>query len=500
MALGDALLLPEDDLTLAAVLKSPLFGLNEEELFELAHGRGEATLFQRLTEMRDAKAAFAEAHERFRALLAEVDLLPPFEFYARLLGDDLGKKRFLARLGQAAVEPIEAFLAQALAYEQGHPPSLQGFLHWLRADSTELVRDPDRPKDEVRVLTVHGAKGLEAPIVFLADTTTIPQFQDKLLWRRSDGLPLWRGASNGRDPVTEMAYRDARQRQLQEQRRLLYVAMTRARDRLIVTGWHKQGGETTWYDLIGRGMGRLPEVATEAGSRRFSTSPTLQQELPLDQPSTPPVQEEQPSPVWLDRPPPAASAPMSALRPSHDEPAAASPSAAADAARYQRGRLIHSLLQSLPDTPLEDRDRAMVRYLARSSFALSDEQQAEIAAEARRVLSTSEFAEVFGPGSRAEVPLVGTIAGQVAAGQVDRLAVSAQEVLVVDYKTEREPPASTADVPPVYWRQMAVYRALLQQIYPGRTVRCALLWTHWPRLMALDAACLDRHVAQLRAS
>ena len=126
-------------------------------------------------------------------------IAPPFEFYARLLGEGGGRRRLLARLGPAAAEPIEAFLAQALAFEQSHPPSMQAFLHWLRADSTELIRDPDRPRDEVRVLTCHGAKGLEAPIVFIADATFVPSTRDRLLWTEPEALPIWRVAGDLQD-------------------------------------------------------------------------------------------------------------------------------------------------------------------------------------------------------------------------------------------------------------------------------------------------------------
>ena len=266
IALGDALLLPEDDLTLAAVLKSPLFGLDEEELFALAHGRGEATLYERLRELRHARPRFAAAYERFAELLRQADFAPPYEFYARLLGAGGGRERLLARLGPAAAEPIEAFLAQALAFERAHPPSLQAFLHWLRADSTELIRDPDRPRDEVRVLTCHGAKGLEAPIVFIADAGFAPTTRDRLLWTEPGGLPLWRVRSELRDGQSEAADQRGLRAQQQEHRRLLYVALTRARERLIVCGWERKGsgGEPCWYDLITAGMERLGALRAPA--------------------------------------------------------------------------------------------------------------------------------------------------------------------------------------------------------------------------------------------
>jgi ATP-dependent helicase/nuclease subunit A len=500
MALGDALLLPEDDLTLAAVLRSPLFGLSEEELFELAHERGAATLIERLRTLRAAGASFGRAWERFSELLARADFAPPYEFYARLLGPGGGRRRLLERLGPAAAEPIEAFLAQALAYEQGHPPSLQGFLHWLRADTTELIRDPDRPRDEVRVLTCHGAKGLEAPIVFIADASFVPDFKDRLLWLEPQGLPLWRTGAKHRDAVSDAAYAGAREAQLQEQRRLLYVALTRAKEHLIVAGWQRKNQSgTSWYDLVVAGMERL-------GARRapISLAPELtgaslcygnlpargvaQLDLPLA-----PGTAEAPPPAWLRQAAPSeapGAAPLSPSRALEDDTPAPSPLLGAAAGRFRRGRLIHRLLQSLPERPPEERGALLARYLAEPAHGLAGPEQAEIMAEVMAVLALPELAPLFGPGSRAEVPLAGMVAGQAVFGQVDRLAVTPEAVLLLDYKTNRVPPTTAAEVPRAYLRQMAAYSALLEAIWPDRPVCPALLWTEGPRLMALDDAIL----------
>ncbi|MGH6900996.1 MAG: UvrD-helicase domain-containing protein, partial [Geminicoccaceae bacterium] len=308
VALGDALLLPEDDLSLAAVLRSPLFGLSEDALFELAYDRAGATLYERLRAARD-RAPFAEAHARLAELLAQVDFLPPFEFYVRLLGQGGGRKRLLARLGPAAEEPIEAFLAQALAFEQSHPPSMQAFLHWLRADTTELIRDPDQPRDEVRVLTCHGAKGLEAPIVFIADAVFVPTTRDRLLWTEPEGLPLWRVAGDLQDPASKAAEQRALLAQQQEHRRLLYVALTRSKEHLIVAGWQRRNQSgSTWYDWINAGMARLgaervPSPALNGDVLRYGNHRICgpaQLGLPIPEQGA-----RAPEPPWLSRPAPA---------------------------------------------------------------------------------------------------------------------------------------------------------------------------------------------------
>ncbi|HVH80057.1 MAG TPA: double-strand break repair helicase AddA, partial [Stellaceae bacterium] len=233
IALGQFLLLPEDDLTLAIVLKGPLFGISEEQLFALAYDRGRRSLWSRLLSLGPSDLLLSRAVETLRGLLARADYAPPYELYADILGAGGGRRAMLERLGPEAEDPIEEFIAHALTYEREHVPSLQGFLHWLVAGDIEVKRDlAEQQRDEVRIMTVHGAKGLEAPIVFVPDTMQLPDQRGQLLWTEEDRLPLWRphrdfGSSH------YVAERQAqRRRDLQEYRRLLYVALTRAQDRL----------------------------------------------------------------------------------------------------------------------------------------------------------------------------------------------------------------------------------------------------------------------------
>ncbi len=520
MALGDALLLPEDDLTVATMLKSPLFGINEQLLFKLAHERGDRPLWRRLGDLRDVHPDIADADDRFRALLARVDYTPPFEFFSRFLaeGAPSGRRRLLGRLGPAAVLPIEAFLAQAIAYERANPPSMQGFLHWLRADSDAIKRDPNEGGDEVRILTVHGSKGLEAPIVFLADTTYAKTMQrERLLWR-DDGLPLWNVGKKKQDERSRELYALQETRMQEEHRRLLYVAMTRAEERLIVAGCARKGTKavaqkqvdmegmpSTWYDMIRAGLERLPGRAATTvtlpggvvgailsfGDVDVSLETARQTTLPLPLEGA----RQAPLPEWLAaavrgevKPPPL----QPSVDPLSDDPPVASPLSDDQQRRFGRGLLVHKLLQILPDLPPAARPSAMRRFLEKPGLGLEAAMRDAILVEVSAILDNSAFTGLFGPASRAEVPLVGMIDGRQVSGQVDRLAVLDGEVMVVDYKTNRPPPRELADVSAAYGRQMAVYRGLLRQIYPDLQVRCALLWTEGPRLMMLDDAWLDR--------
>ncbi len=256
VALGQFLLLPEDDLTLAGLLKSPLYGLDEAALFSLAHGRGDRRLWDELRRRADEDPLLRLAADELSALLARADFVAPYELFADVLAARGGRRAALSRLGPEAADPIDEFLALALAYERTHIPSLQGFLHWLATGEVEIKRDLDqRGRDEVRVLTVHGAKGLQAPIVFLPDTLQTPAQTSRLHWTE-DGLPLWSPRKDFDAPAAQAARQIALRCRDEEYRRLLYVAMTRAEDRLYVCGWQTRRAAPpgNWYELIAPGL------------------------------------------------------------------------------------------------------------------------------------------------------------------------------------------------------------------------------------------------------
>jgi ATP-dependent helicase/nuclease subunit A len=511
IALGRFLLLPEDDLTLATVLKGPLFGLSEDELFLLAYDRGNQRLWGRLRRLAREYPAMRQAADRLSELLARADFVPPFELYAEILGAGGGRRAMLERLGPEAAEPIEEFLALALAYEREHVPSLQGFLHWLAAGAIEVKRDfAERQRDEVRILTVHGAKGLEAPVVFLPDTLQLPDRDQALLWSETETLPLWCPRKELAAPFYTTEKTVFRQRQLQEYRRLLYVALTRAQDRLYVCGWETRrpvNEPTTWHALCRAGWHGL---ATPFG---FDTRRLIGERegwhgealcLTAAQTAAPtrdrlPDGVRQPGglPRWAVTPPPPEPdppRPLLASRPSGPEPATLSPLAIAGRDRFKRGLLVHRLLQSLPELPAGDREAAARGFLALPVHGLAAEEAEELCRETLAVLGDPAFAELWGPDAQAEVPVVGLLGGHALSGQIDRLVVTQERVLIVDYKTLRPPPANEDDVPALYLRQLATYRAALARIYPGRAVECALLWTEAPRLMPISPARLARHL------
>ena len=523
MALARFALLPEDDLTLAALLKSPLLArdderpFGEEDLFALAAGRRES-----LWEALEAKVRSGEPYAGALASLGrwrdEGESVRPFEFFARILGPGRGRLRLASRLGAEVNDPIDEFLRLALDYEREHAPTLEGFVAWTSAAEAEVKRDMDHGTDEVRIMTVHGAKGLEANIVVLPDTCSVPDGrQDPAILFLSDGtapnrdLPLWRIRKDFETAAVAGLRQRQRDRQREEYNRLLYVAMTRARDRLYVCGWHGRRGpdDGCWYDLIHDALAPAAQALQGADGKTLCWRlEGCDAPAPAEDsvPDAPPAAVREP-PAWACRKAPPEADPVHFLAPSRlaardeeagaaapaEEPAVTSPLAAERDLRFRRGNLVHRLLQLLPPLAPAERPPAARRFLARPAHRLPEDEQAAICAEVMAVLDHPAFAPLFAPGSLAEVPLIGRLrigadgAEVGIAGQVDRLAVTEREVLIVDYKTNRPAPQSLDGVPPPYLRQIAAYRVALQALYPDKRVRTLLLWTDGPALMEVPA-------------
>lgn len=511
LALIDVLLLPEDDLQLAALLKSPLCGVSETELCDLARARTQP-LWWRLLEHRGQDTAPGRAAEWLADLADRADLATPHSILAEVLGEHGGRARILARLGPDAADPLDEVLNAALSYESRHPPSLQGFVHWLRRGGAEVKREAESGADAVRLMTAHGSKGLQAPIVILPDVGS-GRGEKPVRWDEAEPpLPYW-APRNRKDffaPAwTTLMEADNAAREAEENR-LLYVALTRAEDRLLVCAWGepKPG---SWYDLVAQGFARLegaeempfapeefgaPPMASFAGPLRRLASAQAAPPRAESEPEHP--GEEGPLPEWIHRPAAPESEALtlspSAL-PGEEETPTAAPHGRADPTgeRFRRGRLIHALLQHLPDYPVAERAAVAERFLGRTGHGLGEQDRAETLAEVLRLLDEPALRDAFGPGSLAEAPLAGRVNGLPLAGQVDRMLITPERVLVLDYKTNRPPPERVEDVPGLYLRQMASYRALLRQVFPGRAVECWLLWTWSARIMQLPGAVLDRY-------
>lgn len=530
VALGRFLLLAEDDLSLANVLKSPLFDLDDDDLLTIAREEPEklrpGTLWQMLVKRSDDDEKWLKIRKTLEVWRDRADFMPPHEFYARLLSVDGGRQGFRARLGVEVDDVLDEFLALTMAFEQTGTPGMEGFLAWLAAAPTEIKRELTNTKGMVRIMTVHGSKGLEARHVILVDPGGAPVSarHDPAFLKRPVGAdPLaapalvWMPVKDDRTAWHGDALGVIRDAQEEEYRRLLYVALTRAEDSLVVCGWAPKTGahERCWHALVSLALcPSAEEIRDSSGtliSFRWQRTAGEGSEGPAAGPAAgdTPVAETGQAPEWLMQPvtplprkrrlQPSKAFEDMELKEGPQQPLAETGLKAVsqpDSWPLERGRLMHRMLEVLPDVPVPDRQAAAERFvdaaLAEPFMSFRD----TLLAEAAGVMEHPEFAPLFAKGARTEVPIVGNVKTEsgeeiAVSGQIDRLVVTQDRVLIVDYKTNLRPPPTKAEVPADYLAQLAVYRALLQKIYPDREVAAGLLWTVIPALQILPGKLLD---------
>ena len=494
---------PEDDLSLASLLVSPLIGWTQDELMAAAP-RDSGSLWRHLQ-----KREPAERLAPLTALLNRADFATPYQLLEELLSGPRvdgqgGRRKLLERLGAEARDPIEELLNAALTFESTTTPSLQRFLDWFDRGDVEIVRDPSAPLDAVRVMTAHGAKGLQAPLVILADACVDPTQAPRSVvqWRydvEKPPVPVFRPRKEERGGPLDAALAAVEQRELEEHWRLFYVAATRAEEQLVIAGSLGPRAKgvppaASWYAVAARAMADLG-VADDAGERVFTgvaaTKPVAKRDREIVVES-PPVA----LPDWARRPAPVEARPPRPLAPSSigDDVVPDPPPTPAMRVAAERGRLVHALFERLPGVSPDVRGAAADRWLRETGGVADTGERADIVDSVTRVLDDPRLADLFGPESLAEAPVTAVIAdGVVVSGTVDRLLVTPDRVRVVDFKTSRRAPGALGEVPDYHLRQMAAYRAALGVIFPGRAMEAALLYTAGPVLFDLPADLLDRH-------
>lgn len=471
---------PEDDLSLAAVLRSPLCGWSEARLYALAQPR-KGYLWQ---EMRQRAAEFAETHDMLSDLRGQADFLRPFDLIERALTRHDGRRRLLARLGAEAEDGIDELLSQALQYEQTEVPSLTGFLTWLSTDEVEVKRQMDSEGQRIRVMTVHGAKGLEAPVVILPDTCD-RKIQDRDEVIEVSGRPVWRTPADTSPAAITLAQAERRARVQAENLRLLYVALTRARVWLIVCGAGEVKTEGAWWKLVEQGVTAAGAEALDGGRLRhaFGDWPAAAARVEV-------VEAAVTLPDWAGR---AAAEPARAARLLSPSDLGGAKAIAGDGLDEEtakaRGTALHLLLEHLPDAD----DPAAVAAALVPDAAL----RAELLAEARGVIAAHPA--LFGP-ALTEVEVTADLPQGRMLGMIDRLLIGADRVLAVDYKSNRVVPERAGDVPEGILRQMGAYHEALTQLHAGKRVEVAILWTRDASLMLLDPEMLRAALARATTS
>ncbi len=500
-------LLPQDNLTLATLLKSPLIGWDDTQLMHFILDHPDApSLWHTL------KTHSPEIHAYLLDLHSLILTHRPFDGVSFILNTPCpadpqgsGLHAFIKRLGTDAIDPLQELLNTSIDAESNKGISIQAFVHDLKKETQEIKREMDDGSNAIRIMTIHGSKGLQAPIVFLPDTIRTAQSRDnalqagsKLLWPRRSSLsmPFWAPRS------APSLFKDAKKRALErddcEYQRLLYVALTRARDELYISGYtpteKRSYLEDSWYCTIKSAM----EGAQDTGVRAPCILVSQDGTITLSNPQTQPTDNEKqpqtalsfaPLPPWSQTHPKAEPSPLRPLQPSRPSGEVKSMSPLASHishARFKRGTIIHTLLEFLPDCPEAARKSATEQYLSHTGHGLSQESQSEITQEILKILNDPVFAPVFGKNSRAEVSISGQIGDNtIVNGQIDRLIITDTEIFIVDYKTNRPPPTDPKDIPAQYQKQMQAYKDVLTQIYPTHTIRTALLWTNRPVLMEI---------------
>lgn len=491
---------PDDDLSLAALLVSPLIGWSQDDLLAAAVPR--ATGLWRHLRAHQSDARLAPLAD----LLARADFLTPHQLLEHLLSGPLeGRRKLVRRLGQEANDPIDELLAAALDFETRATPSLQAFLDWFDRGEVEITRDAAAPAGAVRVLTAHGAKGLQAPLVILADACIDPTRTPRRLtdWtpdRFDEPIPIFAPSGDERGGPLDAVIAAQAQRELEEHWRLFYVAATRAEQQLVITGALGPRAKgvpppLSWYSAADRAFAALG-LAGE-GERVFRGAPPAEDE-PARKPraaSTPPPPPAA-LPDWVRAPAPVEARPPRPLAPSSlgadlvsDPPPAPVLRAAAE-----RGRLMHALFERLPALPLERRARAADQWLAGAGGVGDAALRAALAGDVLAIIGDPRFAALFAPEALAEAPIAAVLAdGIVVSGTVDRLLIEPGRVRVIDFKTGRRAPATIDEIAPYHLRQIAAYAAALAVIFPDRAIETALLYTAGPALFPISAELLAAH-------
>ncbi|WP_273717437.1 MULTISPECIES: double-strand break repair helicase AddA [Bartonella] len=532
MALGRFVLQPQDDLSLACVLKSPIFAFSEKELYQLATHRT-GSLWQSLCTHASSQVSFKDAFEKLNYYRTLVDKIPVFEFYSHILNNDKGRQKILARLGSEANDVLDAFMDYTLAIQKTGLPGLQAFLETLTASEPEIKREFEQNNEEIRIMTVHAAKGLEAAIVFLVDPGSAiwhPQHAPHLLKVPLDDAQgygqhafIWRPNEKFNTKLSKKAILHLKERAEEEYRRLLYVGMTRAEDRLFVCGYNgKKTLSDTWLQLVKKAL--VPHAVTIKGPAEdiaawrycitsSSSASIINQEVPCAESQALP-----PLPSFFSH-----KVPVEPVLPKPLKPSVASLSIEADTELssspkqlftspvlgetntnrvffIEYGHIIHRLLQHLPDCPPQKRPDYARNYLNLKASHWEESQREDALRHVWKILDHVYLTPLFSEHSRAEVPLMGIVKirgkEQAVSGQIDRLYITKNSIIFADFKTGI-PPENEAAIAPHHWLQMALYRKLLQAIHPDKDIQALLIYSKEAKIFKLPPEKLEAFLDEI---
>ena len=514
-ALARFCLLPQDDLNFAGLLKSSLLSqdngqpITDDDLLLITEqAKKQSSLWQTIQQLVDDKAPYKNAVELLKKWQSHSQILLPFEFFSSVLNTDNTSQKIFTRLGEEANEPIDAFLLMAQDYEKNNVTTLQGFLSWLERGDSEIKREMEQEAGEVRIMTIHGAKGLEADIVIMPDTYDVPDTsKTPAILKITDNTAMWKLQTVFTTNLTDKLKQQCLCEAQEEHNRLLYVAMTRACERLYIGAAqsNKNLQDNSWYSLISK------VVCSDENQRQddifgnvWRIDETVRGNTQDNTKKSPPILEALPLPYWVSTKPKLQKSARKWLAPSRianadDEHLEIHlpPFSQSNENQFLRGNLIHKLLEYLPGISTDKRPIAQA-YLNKHGRGLSSQERDDTLNEVMGLLEDPTFQDVFSTQGLSEVPIVANITlptsgldggdlgdteNYVLNGQIDRLLIDDERILIIDYKTNRPPPRTTQQINPQYIRQLATYKLALRQLYPDHLIKAALLWTHTATLM-----------------
>mgnify|MGYP002856984330 CR=1 FL=1 len=480
ISLSNFLLLPDDDLSLAEVLKSPIFGLSDDDLFDLCYKR-ESSLFVSILK----NSQYAQIADQLKTLLNMTGFVRPFELFSYILIKMNARKNFISRMGREVDDVLDEFLNLAITFEQTHTPSLESFVAWIGQDEVIIKKEMEQgDSDTVKIMTVHGSKGLQAPIVILADTTKVKNKAMKIDFLWKDSLLYFPMNANSYDNVCKSIKETNLDADFDEYRRLLYVALTRAEDRLYIAGFSKKKvNDESWYNLLSTHL--KSNIPLPPEDKRIVYN--IEQEKNVDA-----IQEQRQPELHLSSfenlltPAPIENPLAKPYAPSRDESdevdIVASP-LKENGDFYRRGTIIHKLLQYIATISINKRQQAAETFLKTQLPHATIKDINRIVNEVFKLYQT--YPDIFGANSKAEVPIIGEIDGKIVSAKIDRLVINNEKVIIVDYKTNRPAASCLEEVPEVYLHQLNTYKALLKKIYPHKMIETYILWTNTCNMMKL---------------
>jgi ATP-dependent helicase/nuclease subunit A len=492
IALGNFILFPEDNLNLANIIKSPIIGLNEDDLFNLC-AQNKISLWQTIKQ----NPQYKKTKDYLEEIIEKSKLLTPYELFVYILDIKNGRDKIINRFTETAHDLLNEFLNLLKAFEKNHIPSLNNFMNYLKIAPITIKRDMEQTLNEVRVMTTHGAKGLQAPIIFLPDSyhsnIDVTTNKNKIYWLKDLNnnyeLPFWNGEQENNNEFILKLKEEWTKECKNEYLRLLYVALTRAENELYICGWCLTNPyKGNWYNLIldiaaKSGIEKKFDFESESSGYIIGEDDEFASDLHKQESEYLPKKQDKETDRILQNLIPCKKEKESTkiIHPSEFYSHRDRDSSPADSSEaIIQGQAAHKLLEILPQIKLEEREQVLDYYLHNSFNKLKPAIQEKIRNNILKILN--EFKDLFVEESRSEVPIAGYIDNQIVSGQIDRLIIKNDKIMIVDYKNSRKFFKNENEIPEEYKKQLWLYKELTAQIYPAKEIECYILWTNFCKL------------------